>query len=339
MNLEDLTSEELKSLEETLRKQGYDRAATEGFRHTGTIDGLTNEQLASMAAEIRTRQYQDAARETYSDHGSYDKMSDKEISSLENMTATLRAEHAVSGGNDSAIRGNYESEILNGNIENTEARVAYQRTQHAVSGNGFTFYGSVENMDNISHLEAQVKQQKMDDAWAIAYFAGLNQKPLIEDSSEFKAAVGRSIQSNRIINKFFDEFTETLGTKLYALKNLAPNEVDAIAASKETIEGFLNIYGKFVYELKVQEASIDYEGLQMPDFIKEALWQQQRRLGITFAMPIPARYNGQEPFALMGDAVSVINAMNGYTKGYQGQVLGQNTQEQTAESGEQGMEL
>ena len=339
MNLEDLTAEQLKSLEEMIRHQDYNRASEGGVLHHGTIDGLTAEEINAMATEIRTRQYGDAARTTYSDHGSYDKMSAEDIALEEARVGFQNTQNAISGGNDSAIRGNIDSLVRDGDIVSEEARVKFQTQAHAVSGNAFDAYGSVENMDNVSHLEAQVKQQKLDDAWAISYFSGLNQKPLIENPAEFKAAVSRSIQSNRIINKFFEDFTDTLGTKLFALRNVATNETDAIAASKETIERYLNVYGKFMYELKVQEASIDYEALQMPDFIKEAIWQQQRRLGITFAMPIPARYNGQEPFALVGDAVSVINAMNGYTQGFKGQVLGENTQENNGNTSEELMEM
>jgi len=224
--------------------------------------------------------------------GNIESMDEKSISELESMTSHLRTEYAVSGGNDSSIRGNIESDILEGNV---------------------------------SHLEAQVKQQKIDDAWAITYFKGLNENPRIVNEQEFKAAVGRSIQSNRIINKFFDEYTEILGTKLFALKHLERNQTELIEESKRLIEGYLNVYGRFMFELKMQEASINYEAMQMPDFIKENLWQQQRRLGVTFAMPIPARYNGREPFSLMGDAVSVINTMNGYTPGgYRGRILGEN---------------
>lgn len=287
-----MTDNELSSLGNMVSHLINERAKQGGFNHYGTTDNMTSGELDAQASEIKARQYADAAKSTYSEYGSYDKMSDNEIKSLESMISNNRREYAVSGGNDSSIRGN------------------------------------IESAEDISHLEAAVKQQKKDDAWAIEYFKELNKNPKIIDMTEFKAAVSRSIQSNRIINKFFDEYTDALGTKLYELKKTDPTQTDVVTVCKEAIENYLNVYSTFMFELKMQEASIDYQALQIPDYIKESIWDQQRKFGITFAMPIPARYNDRAPLELLGDAVSVINTMNGYTKGYHGQILGEKEQEQ-----------
>jgi len=344
MHLENLTEEQLAQLEREVSsariaqatKGGNDssiRGNYESAIFEGSISGLESMQAQQKTDYAISGGNDSAIRNTLEGYSA------EELSSLEREIATAREKYAVSGGNDSSIRGNYESLNVN-ELRAQESMVAQMRRENALSGgNDSSIRGNTESAiieGNIDHLEAQVKQQKIDDAWAIAYFSGLNQNPRIENEQEFKSAVRRSIQSNRIINKFFDEFTDTLGTKLFVLKNLTPNQTEAIEESKRLIEEYLNIYGRFMFELKTQDASINYVALQMPDFIKETLWQQQKRLDVTFAMPIPAKYNGKDPFSLMGDAVSVINTMNGYTPGgYKGRILGDNPEfQQDVEMGE-----
>ena len=182
-------------------------------------------------------------------------------------------------------------------------------------------YGPVEDMDDVSFLESAVKRQREEDQPAIDYFRELNKSPKIEDAEQFKNAVGRSIQSNRIINKFMTEYKETLDSKITAFRNADANDKEGLDAAKHDIEDRPAIYSHFMYELKSQRAVVDPDSVKMPDYIKEDLWQAQRSKDVTFGMPIPSTYKGHKPFEVTGDAVSVINCLNGVTKTFQGRII------------------
>lgn len=370
MNLEDLSLKELEDMAVLIKDAQTKRASQSIYKHFGSQEDMSMSEHDFAAAEIKNRQYEDASKVVYKDYGSldqmsdaeishfadmvkhvymqraqksgidnygsYDKMSSSEISSKERETKFYQEQYAVSGGNDSTIKGNVESVILDGDAEHLEAMQSQLRREHAVSGgNDSTIRGNVESAildGDVSHLEYAVMQQKMADADPMQYFNALNENPQIADENTFKSAVSRSIQSNRIINNFFEGFVETLSSKLALLKNIDTTNNSAVRSAKENIEKYLNIYSRFLFELKIQEAAIDYRALQFPDDIKEDLWQAQKRLGVTFEMPIPAKFNGREPFELNGDAISVINCMNGFTKGYQGRILSENILEQEMEN-------
>ena len=169
-----------------------------------------------------------------------------------------------------------------------EAEIATRRREVKPT---YQHYGSTENLSNtdIQVLEAQVAEKRKADIPYKEYFSNLINNPNITDINEFEAATIKSMQSNSIINKFIEELFDKLGEKTFQLKNTDRNDKATIESIKKEIESYVEIYVKYMYILKKNEWSFhNLHSLEMPEYIRENIWQLQKKFDIVFTMPIPA---------------------------------------------------
>ena len=218
-----------------------------------SIEDLSASEIEGVETEIRARREGYNHRDTVQHHGSAEDLSASEIEGVE---AEIRARRE--GYNNKA------------------------QEQH---------YGSLENADagTIAVMEAQVVDQKKKDVPYNEYFNSLVDNPDITDIEQFKSAVSRSMESNRVMNKFIDSISEKIGEKTFELTKVDKQDRQRIQSIKKDIEKIVSVYERYMYELKENEWDFsDLHSKQLPDEIKEDLWQQQKRLDIEFTMPIPA---------------------------------------------------
>ena len=251
MEKENLSAKELESMEAEIKARRESYNSRETVQHHGSAENLSDKELEGMEAEIRARREGYNSKETVQHHGSAENISDKE---LEGMEAEIRAR-----------RGNY----------NTRE---------------FQNYGSVENLDDagIRNMEAQVAEKRKQDIPYKEYFKTLINNPQITDQAEFESAVIRSMQSNRVMREFVENLCDKVGEKAFELKNTDKNNKEQIENIKQEIEKMVSVYVKYMYTLKENQWNFsDLHAMKMPEYVTENLWQQQKRLDVTFAMPIP----------------------------------------------------
>lgn len=215
------------------------------------IEDINDKEIESMESEIKTRQNEYNNKDFVKHHGSID---DLNASEIEGVEAEIRARRSE--------------------VKQTE--------QH---------YGSFENLDEneTSILEAQVAEKRKQDIPYTEYFNNLITNPTIDNPDEFEAATIKSMQSNGVMRKFIEDLSDKIGEKAFELKNTDIKDVEKIKTIKKEIENSMSVYQKYMYTLKDNQWDFsDIDVMKMPEYVKENLWKQQKRLDIVFEMPIPA---------------------------------------------------
>lgn len=154
---------------------------------------------------------------------------------------------------------------------------------------------SIDNMDDdqIRSLEAQVLEGKRIDLPYIEYFKKLIENPIINNEKEFSDSVMRAMQSNRIIQIFYNEFIEKLSSIIFQFRKIDNNDLDSINNFKNRVENLVIVYQKFLYELKrngwnFKDIGVGLDSLKVPEDLFDNLWQIQKKFNINFDMLIPA---------------------------------------------------
>ena len=193
-----------------------------------------------------------------------------------------------------------------------EAEIAARRNEVKPT---YQHYGSAENLNDaeIRSIEAQVAQKRKEDLPYKEYFNNLVNNRSIIDENEFELATIRSMQSNGIINKFVQDLFDKIAEKAFQLKNVDKNDKITINNIKQQIENLISIYIRYLYTLKKNEWEFNnLTSIQMPEYIKENLWQLQKNFDIVFTMPIPVNlgeYYGQQ-FERKGKVIPGINLIS-----------------------------
>ena len=273
MATEDLSLEELKKIEDVkkyMSEEGLKRGTGRPFH--GPVDDLVGSGGAdSMAEEIKARQYGDALsgevnggsidnvvasdgvsvveamirgiRSSHAVSGGNDsaikgnresEILDGNVESTQSMVAMKRRAHAVSGGNDSGIRGNYESEILSGDIKSTEAMVAMQRRERPISGGHEigTIRGTIEDMENPGNAGGDQWKASFDH---VQYLDSVLKNPHQIDDKRFREAVRRGIQDNSIFARHFTpKLNSTLSEQVKLITD-CPKDVESLQDVNERL--------------------------------------------------------------------------------------------------------
>ena len=248
------------------------------------IDGLSSSEMESMEAEKKARIEEYNDKETVKHYGSVEDLSSGDIESME---AEIKSRHE--GYNDKETVKHYGSveDLTSSEMESIETEIKARRSEIKQTEQ---HYGSVENLDDagIRSMEAQVAEKRKQDVPYKEYFNDLTQNPEINDKEEFDAAVIRSMQSNGVMRNFVDSLCEKIAEKAFQLKNIDINDKERIGEIQQEIEKIVAVYEKYLYTLKENEWEFNnLNEMKMPEYIKDNLWQQQKRLDIVFKMPIP----------------------------------------------------
>ena len=216
------------------------------------IDNLSDNEIRQIEAGIRAKNAE--VKPTFQHYGSVENMGDDEIRQME---AGIRA-------------------------KNAEVKPTFQH------------YGSVENMsdDEIRIIEAQVSEKRQQDVPYKEYFNNLVINPNISNMQQFEDAVVRSMQSNGLMMNFATNLVNEIYKTVYSLKNIDKNDKVNVQNQKQKIENLMNIYVRYLYELKKQGWTFagpgNFIGLEMIDSdLLDQLWQIQKQFDLTFNMPIP----------------------------------------------------
>lgn len=200
-------------------------------------------------------------------------------------------------------------------IQNIEREIAARREEIEPT---YQHYGSVENLSDseIQSMEAQVAEKRSQDVPYKEYLNNLIINPNISDVQQFEDAVVRSMQSNGIMRDFTSRLIEEISKATYEFKHIEKTDLVNIQNQKQKTENLINIYVRYLYELKKQEWTFSGPGnnigLEMisTDMLED-LWQVQKQFDITFNMPIPknlGEYYGQA-FERKGKMVPGITLM------------------------------
>ena len=176
MNLEDLTLKELVLLQDMIDDLGRERALQTPFMWHGSVDQLDESNIVLL--ENMYKAIHNEHPNTEQLLGSYENEPIEKLIGKEAMKKILDAEHAVSGGNDSAIRGNLESAIYDG--------TAYEG-------------GKFQREESFNHIQ---------------YLKSILQDPYNIDQEHFRAAVSRGVQDNSMLISFVEELSGHLGEQL-----------------------------------------------------------------------------------------------------------------------------
>ena len=200
-------------------------------------------------------------------------------------------------------------------IRSMEAEIRARRAEVKPT---FQHYGSAENLNDndVRIMEAQVAEKRKQDIPYKEYLNNLIDNPIISDNQQFEDAVIRSMQSNGIMKNFTSSLVEKISEVTYGFKNIEKTDIENINSQKQRLENLVNIYIKYLYELKKHDwtfygAGNDI-GLEMiSSDMLEDLWQVQKQFDLTFNMPIPkdlGEYYGQA-FEREGKMVPAITLM------------------------------
>ena len=279
MNIDYLSESEIKNMEAQVAEK---RKQVNPFvQNYGSVESLSDSEIGSMEAEVAARRGE--VKPFVENHGSVESLSDVEIGSMEAEIAVRRREVKPFVENYGSVESLSDSEI-----RGMEAEIAARRREVKPT---YQHYGSAENLSetDIQILEAQVAEKRKADIPYKEYFSNLINNPSITDENEFEAATIRSMQSNGIINKFIEELFDKLGEKTFELKNVDKNDKTTIESIKREIESYVQVYVKYMYMLKKNEWEFhNLHAMEMPEYIRENIWQLQKNLDIEFKMPIPA---------------------------------------------------
>ena len=240
------------------------------------IENLNNNELTSMEAEIRARRTE--IKPTFQHYGSTENLNNSELTSMEAEINARRAE-----------------------IKPT-----------------FQHYGSIENLNNddLRSIEAQVAEKRKADIPYKEYLNNLITNTETYNKQQFEDAVIKSMQSNSIMKNFASNLIEEIFKMTYEFKHIEKNDTVNIQKQKQKIENLVNIYVKYLYELKRNNWEFygpgNNIGIEMIDSdMLENLWQIQKRFDLTFTMPIPknlGEYYGQA-FERQGKMIPSITLM------------------------------
>ena len=168
----------------------------------------------------------------------------------------------------------------------------------------FQHYGSVESLNDndVRTMEAQVSEKRKQDIPYKEYLNNLISNPTISDNKQFEDAVIQSMKSNNIMKNFTSNIVEEISRLTYEFKNIEKTDNVKIGEQKQKIEKLINIYTRYLYEIKKQDYSFyvngNYASIEMiTSDMLEDLWRVQKNFGITFDMPIPknlGEYYGKE---------------------------------------------
>ena len=245
------------------------------------IENLSDTQIRNMEAEIAARRQE--VKPFVENYGSVESLSDAQIRGMEAEIAARRQEVKPFVENHGIVEHLSDTEI-----ESMEAEIAARRREVKPT---YQHYGSTENLSETDTqiLEAQVAEKRKADIPYKEYFSNLINNPSITDENEFETATIKSMQSNGIINKFIEELFDKLGEKTFELKNVDKNDKATIESIKKEIESYVQVYVKYMYMLKKNEWEFhNLHAMEMPEYIRENIWQLQKNLDIEFKMPIPA---------------------------------------------------
>lgn len=173
---------------------------------------------------------------------------------------------------------------------------------------------NLENLNDneIRSMEAQVAEKRIQDIPYKQYLKDLVANPNISNNQQFEDAAIRSIQSNSIMNDFTSSLVEEISKTTYEFKHIEKTDTVNIENKKQKIENLINVYVKYLYELKSHNWSFHNSGIEIitSDMLDD-LWQIQKQFNITFNMPIPkdlGEYYGQA-FERKGKMVPGITLM------------------------------
>lgn len=248
------------------------------------MENLNDEELKKIEAEIKYRR--DKTNPTFQHHGDVGDLSASEISNMENEIKARRSEVNQTFQHHGSVENLNASEISSMENEIKARRNEVNQT--------FQHYGSVENLnDNDIHiLEAQAAEKRDQDIPYKEYFNNLISNPVISDNKQFEDAVMRSMQSNGIMKGFTSSLVEKISEVTYAFKSIEKTDIVNINIQKQKLESLVNVYERYLYELKKHDWTFYGEGndigLEMiSSEMLEDLWQIQKQFGLTFSMPIP----------------------------------------------------
>ncbi len=205
-------------------------------------------------------------------------------------------------------------------------------------------HGSVENLDEATTkvLEAHVAERRKTDKPYNKYLADLVQNPQIDDVEQFEDAASRSIQSNRVMEKFTSSLVQEISSVAHMFGEIDKNDTVKIQEQKSKLEKLVNVYVRFIYELKRNDWNFANDGyntsLHMIDSeTLDKIWQIQKQYGITFDMPIPRKMEGSgKAFERTGKMVPGIQYLHASAKGKKvnwEQIMNPTTQEKQDTSG------
>ena len=306
MNIENLSDNEIKNMEAEIKARREEVKPT--YQHYGSAENLSANEIASMEAEVRARR--EEVKPTYQHYGSVENLSSNEIASMEAEVRARREE----------VRPTYQhygsAENLNDNeIASMEAEIRARREEVKPT---YQHYGSAENLsdNDIRTMEAQVAEKRKQDIPYKEYLNNLITNPNISDNNQFEDAVIRSMESNGIMRDFTTNLVEEISKATYEFKNIEKTDVVNIQKQKQRVENLMNVYIRYLYELKSHEWTFSGAGnnigLEMiSSEMLEDLWRVQKQFDLTFNMPIPknlGEYYGQS-FERQGKMIPGITLM------------------------------
>ena len=248
------------------------------------IENLNYNQIKSMEAEIKARR--EAVQPTFQHYGSAENLSNNEIRAMETEIKARRE----------AVQPTFQHYGSAENLSNSEIRAmeAEIKARREAVQPTFQHYGSAENLSNndISIIEAQVANKRKQDIPYTEYLTSLITNPIISNNKQFEDAVIQSMRSNGIMKKFTSTLVEEVSRLTYEFKNINKTNITKIENQKLKIENLINVYIRYLYEIKKQDFTFYTQGNYMSvetitSDMLEDLWQVQKNFGITINMPIP----------------------------------------------------
>ncbi len=306
MNIENLSDNAIRNMEAEIKARQNEVNST--FQHYGSAESLSDNAIRNMEAEIKARQNE--VNLTFQHYGSAESLSDNAI---RNMEAEIKARQTEVKPTFQHY-GSAES-LSDSETRSMEAEIKARQSEVRPT---FQHYGSVENLSDqdISIVEAQVAEKRRQDIPYKEYLASLIANQNIIDNKQFEDAVIQSMKSNAIMKNFTNSLVEEISKETYAFKNIDKADIQTIQGQKQKIENLINIYVKYLYEIKKQDFTFFAEGNyfsieKITDEMLEDLWQVQKNFNITFNMPIPkdlGEYYGKA-FERMGKMTPGITLM------------------------------
>ena len=246
------------------------------YQHYGSHESLSEQDTRQREAMIKTEASK--IEPSYQHYGSRESLSEQETSQFEGMKK----------------------------LQTNRIDPVYQH------------YGSHENLnENDSRiLQAQVMEQRKQDIPHKDYLNNLLENPTISDKQQFENSVVRSMESNGLMRNFTSNLVEKISEATYAFKRIPKDHKTAIEQQKQKLESLVNVYIRYLYELKKHDWTFQGPGnnigLEMiSSEMLEDIWQVQKEFNITFNMPIPKNLgqNYGQAFERQGKMVPAITLM------------------------------
>ena len=292
MNIDNLDDAQIRSMEAEVNARRSEIKPT--FQHYGSVENLSDNEIRSMEAEVNARRSE--GKPTFQHYGSEENLSDSEIRSMEAEVNARRSEVKPTFQHYGSVENLSDNEI-----RSMEAEVNARRSETKPT---FQHYGSVESLNDndVRTMEAQVSEKRKQDIPYKEYLNNLISNPTISDNKQFEDAVIQSMKSNNIMKNFTSNIVEEISRLTYEFKNIEKTDNVKIGEQKQKIEKLINIYTRYLYEIKKQDYSFyvngNYASIEMiTSDMLEDLWRVQKNFGITFDMPIPknlGEYYGKE---------------------------------------------